>query len=89
VDIETVGDDAPELKTMILKHFEYTSSALAGRILKNWDNALSKFVKVIPKDYKRMMMAIDKAHKSGLVGEEALMAAFDANNRDLARVAGN
>jgi glutamate synthase (ferredoxin) len=74
---------------MIKKHFEYTGSKLAGRILADWDAELRKFIKVIPKDYKRMMLAIEKAHESGLEGEDALMAACDANNRDLARVAGN
>ena len=91
VGLETVadGDDAKELKAMIEKHLEYTGSRLAGRILADWDAELRKFLKVIPKDYKRMMTAIEKAHESGLEGEDALMAAFDANNRDLARVAGN
>jgi glutamate synthase (ferredoxin) len=91
VGLETVadGDDAKELKAMIEKHLEYTGSRLAGRILADWDAELRKFIKVIPKDYKRMMTAIEKAHESGLEGEDALMAAFDANNRDLARVAGN
>jgi hypothetical protein len=44
---------------------------------------------VMPRDYKRMIQAIDKATRDGLGGEMALMAAFEQNNRDLARVSGN
>ncbi len=47
------------------------------------------FVKVMPRDYKRMLAAIDKATEAGLAGEEALDAAFEANARDLSRVGGN
>ena len=89
VDIEPVGADADILKGMIENHLKYTGSALAKRILARWDEMLPKFVKIVPRDYWRMMCEIDKAHKAGLKGEEALMAAFEANNRDLVRVAGN
>jgi glutamate synthase (ferredoxin) len=48
-----------------------------------------KFVKVLPKDYKRVLMAMDRVIASGLSGDEAVMAAFEENARDLARVGGN
>ncbi len=43
----------------------------------------------MPNDYKRMMQAIKQAYKDGHEGDEALMIAFDANNRDVSRLAGN
>jgi glutamate synthase (ferredoxin) len=89
VDLEPVASDAELLRSMIENHVKYTGSALGARILARWDEMLPKFVKIVPRDYWRMMCEIDKAHKAGLKGEEALMAAFEANNRDLARVAGN
>jgi glutamate synthase (ferredoxin) len=46
-------------------------------------------VKIIPKDYKRMMEQIAKVQSQGLSGEQALMAAFEANMRELSRVGGN
>ena len=49
---------------------------------------LPKFVKVMPKDYKRMLQAIDRVRKAGLSGEEAIMAAFEENARDVARIGG-
>ena len=37
------------------KHNEYTESTVAETILKNWENASKKFVKVMPTDYKRVL----------------------------------
>jgi hypothetical protein len=46
-------------------------------VLDAWDDVLPKFVKVIPRDYKRMLAAIARADDQGLVGEEAIMVAFE------------
>ena len=81
--------DEAELLGMIRKHLEHTRSEVARRILENWSASLPRFVKVIPKDYKRMLEHINRAQQSGLSGDEALMAAFEENKRDLARVSGN
>lgn len=91
VQLEKIVDEeeVSELKDMIQKHYKYTGSTLAKRVLDSWDGMLSRFVKVIPNDYKRMLLAIKRVQKSGLSGEEALMAAFEENNRDLARISGN
>ncbi len=40
---------------------------------------MRKFVKVIPKDYKRMMKSIEEQKQAGLTDEEATMRAFEAN----------
>lgn len=68
-----------EVKTMITKHARYTGSALAEAVLADWDNKITQFVKVIPRDYKRMIEAIEEAYASGLTGDEALLAAFKKN----------
>jgi glutamate synthase (ferredoxin) len=70
-------DELNEVKEMIQKHVVYTGSPLGSKVLADWNNASQRFTKVIPKDYKRMLENIDKAHKAGLQGEEALMAAFE------------
>jgi glutamate synthase (ferredoxin) len=54
-----------------------------------WNDVSGKFVKVMPKDFRRMLNAIQQAEKEGLVGEEAVMMAFEANKNDVARVSGN
>jgi hypothetical protein len=47
-----------------------------------------KFVRVMPRDYQRVLQAIKRVMASGLTGEQALMAAFEENAKDLARVGG-
>jgi glutamate synthase domain-containing protein 3 len=78
-----------ELRGAIEKHHTYTRSETAGRILREWDAFLPKFVKVMPKDYQRMLACIDRAQAQGLTGDEAIMAAFEENARDTSRVGGN
>ena len=46
---------------------------------------MPKFVKVMPKDYKRVLQALKKVEDAGLSGDEAIMAAFEANAHDVAR----
>ncbi|WP_110926247.1 glutamate synthase large subunit [Bacillus massiliglaciei] len=72
-------EDINEVKEMIFRHLEYTDSAKAAYVLNNWDQAQRKFVKVIPKDYKRIMELIEQQRKAGLSDEEAAMAAFQVN----------
>lgn len=78
-----------EVRSMIEKHVKYTESDLGKQILNLWNEMAPKFVKVIPKDYKRVLQAIERVTKQGLSGEEAVMAAFEANARDVSRVGGN
>lgn len=68
-----------EIKSMIEKHVKHTGSPQGRKVLKDWESYSQRFTKVIPKDYKRMLENIDKAHKAGLSGQEALMAAFEDN----------
>lgn len=81
-------DEIAELHSLIARHTELTDSAAGRRILDGWEAALPNFARVIPKDYKRMMEQIRKVEQTGLTGEAALMAAFEANMRELARVGG-
>ena len=60
VDLEEVteAEEAIDLKTRIERHLEYTGSVAAKEILADWKNSLRKFVKVMPRDYKRAMAEI-------------------------------
>ncbi len=82
-------DEIAEVRSMIAKHVQYTNSELGRRVLEEWPAFVGRFVKIIPKDYKRMMEQIAKVKAQGLSGEEAMLAAFEANMRDLSRVGGN
>ena len=37
------------------RHLEYTGSTVAAGLLKDWPKAASKFVKVMPRDYRRVL----------------------------------
>ena len=91
VDLERIEntEEIAELRSMVQRHADYTNSALGWRVLIRWDELLPQFVKVMPKDYKRMLEAFARVHAAGLSGEEAIMAAFEMNKNDTARVSGN
>ncbi|HVW20943.1 MAG TPA: glutamate synthase large subunit [Opitutaceae bacterium] len=78
-----------EVRGMIERHLRYTQSERAKQVLADWDAMVPKFVKVMPKDYKRMLACIERAHGQGLSGDDAIMAAFEENAHDTARVGGN
>jgi glutamate synthase (ferredoxin) len=77
------------VRAMIENHLAYTKSSRAKQVLGAWDQMAPRFVKVIPKDYKRVLACLERAHGQGLTGDEAIMAAFEENARDLSRVGGN
>jgi glutamate synthase (ferredoxin) len=90
VGVEPLND--PEeiaiVKSMIERHRTYTKSVRAQDVLDAWDKYLPQFVKVIPKDYKRMLAGIKRAEEQGLTGDDAVMVAFEENSKDVARVGG-
>jgi glutamate synthase (NADPH/NADH) large chain len=49
------ADDIEELHALVKKHYLYTDSDVAKRLLDDWDLALTQFVKVMPTDYKRVL----------------------------------
>ena len=57
VDIEPFGDreDRDLVRDLLIQHAGYTGSTVAKEILGDWDRAVSKFVKVMPVDYRRVL----------------------------------
>ncbi len=82
-------DEIAAVKDMIWRHALHTGSRRAWKVLSNWAEMWPLFVKVLPRDYERMLLAIAQAELDGLSGEEAIMVAFESNKRDLARITGN
>jgi glutamate synthase domain-containing protein 2/glutamate synthase domain-containing protein 1/glutamate synthase domain-containing protein 3 len=82
-------EEIQEVRAMIQRHAEYTGSERARNILKLWDEMSPKFVKVMPRDYKRVIEATKRVKAAGLSGDEAVMAAFEENAHSLARAGGN
>ncbi|HEU5071329.1 MAG TPA: glutamate synthase large subunit [Verrucomicrobiae bacterium] len=90
VGLEKLDDeDIATLKAMVENHAINTKSARAANLLAGWDKFLPQFVKVMPKDYKRVLAAIKKAKAEGLTGDDALSRAFEENSMDKARVGGS
>jgi glutamate synthase (NADPH/NADH) large chain len=76
VDLEPVVDteDVETIKDLLARHIRFTQSPVAARLLVDWETAQEQFVKVIPKDYKRVLAAIKKAQETGMSADEAVMA---------------
>ena len=73
---------------LVKKHAEYTKSDRAWKVLALWEQMAPKFVKVYPNDYRRVIETQKRYKAQGLADEEAIMAAFEENAHDLARVGG-
>jgi glutamate synthase domain-containing protein 3 len=54
-------EDIDTVYGLLERHVQYTGSPVAAAILARWDAARAEFVKVIPRDYKRVLMAEAKA----------------------------
>ena len=88
VALETVDSAAEslELKALITQHFDATGSDVASDLLKDWDNSVKRFVKVMPIDYKRMQGYMNDVRSSGKFESEYDIAveAFDIHLNNIA-----
>jgi glutamate synthase (NADPH/NADH) large chain len=76
VDMETLDlDDADFLWAIIGEHAKETESPVAVRILADWATERQNFRKVMPRDYKRVLLAIEAAKAEGRNVDEAIMEA--------------
>ena len=75
VDLERLGEqDSQEVKALIDKHVVETGSDVGIRVLADWETAKLNFVKVMPRDYKRVLEAAAAAREAGTDEMEAIMA---------------
>jgi glutamate synthase (NADPH) large chain len=90
VDLEDLvdGEEIALVRGLVERHAALTGSALAGRLLADWTRTLGRLVRVMPRDYRRVLEATARMRSLGLPEAEAEMAAFEANERDLARAGG-
>jgi glutamate synthase domain-containing protein 3 len=91
VDVGALAEpeEIAAVRAMIERHLNYTKSIRARDVLAAWETMAPKFLRVMPRDYNRMLTSIARAHEQGLTGEDAIMEAFEENARDLSRVGGN
>jgi len=56
---DVLRHDAERLKILVERHKLHTGSAKAAQLLDDWDAALGKFIKIMPRDYKRALEALE------------------------------
>ncbi|MDX6434476.1 MAG: glutamate synthase large chain, partial [Streptosporangiaceae bacterium] len=72
---ELTDEDRFFLRSVVEKHQAETGSAVAGKLLAEWDIAADRFTKVMPQDYRRVLEAMAKAEAEGRDVNQAIMAA--------------
>jgi glutamate synthase (NADPH/NADH) large chain len=76
VDLDPLTDeDRAYLRDIVGRHHAETGSAVAAALLDDWDDAVARFGKVMPRDYKRVLAARAAAEAAGRDVDEAVMAA--------------
>ena len=57
VELSLIEDSATrkELHELIRKHYHYTGSHLAGKMLDNWDKQVDEFIQIVPIEYKKVL----------------------------------
>ena len=58
VDLEALSapEDIETVRALLRRHVRYTNSGRAVRLLADWQEESSRFVKIIPRDYKRVLV---------------------------------
>lgn len=85
VDLDKVEDDDDKmtLKMMIQQHQRHTNSQLAQEVLADFENLLPKFIKVFPRDYKRVLAAMKEEEVSKQAIERASEEADEMEEKEL------
>jgi glutamate synthase (NADPH/NADH) large chain len=79
VDIETLTDeDRQYLRELVERHSQETGSAVAARLLASWSVEISRFRKVMPSDYRRVLEVMNLAASQGLDEAETMKRVMEA-----------
>jgi glutamate synthase (NADPH/NADH) large chain len=74
VDILAIPDDQKDiLKAYVSSFHADTGSEIAFELLKDWSASLNRFSLVMPRDYARVLAAIERATKDGLPVDQYVM----------------
>jgi len=75
-DLESLTeDDGAFLHELLIRHEAETGSRVAAGLLADWPDAMARFGRVMPKDYKRVLAAARRAEEDGTDVSAAVMAA--------------
>jgi glutamate synthase (NADPH/NADH) large chain len=74
VDVLAVPDDQKDvLKDHISKYFAETGSEIAQALLKDWDKGVARISLIMPRDYARVLAAMERATREGLPVDALVM----------------
>jgi glutamate synthase (NADPH/NADH) large chain len=74
VDVLAVPDDQRELlKSHISSYYAETGSEIASALLKDWEKSLGRISLIMPRDYARVLAAMEKAVREGLPADALVM----------------
>jgi len=67
VDLERLdqSEEIALVRDLIRRHVEHTGSTYAAGILRDWIDVQPRFVKIMPRDYKRVLLAEARAQAEG------------------------
>ena len=78
VDVEPLdAEDILWVRALVERHGAETGSAVAARLLENWELERREFVKVMPRDFRRILEVTRRAEAEGRPVDEAVMEAAD------------
>jgi glutamate synthase (NADPH/NADH) large chain len=86
VNTGMVGIEAPDaadrewLRETVQQHYEETGSTVAAELLADWGSGLSRFSKIMPRDYKAVLAAKDAAERDGLSESATTAKMMEAAN---------
>jgi glutamate synthase (NADPH/NADH) large chain len=81
VGVESLdADDIQWLHDAVRRHQEETGSTVAERLLADWGTTLTRFGKVMPRDYKAVLAAKNAAEQAGLSESETTAKMMEAAN---------
>jgi glutamate synthase (NADPH/NADH) large chain len=72
--------DREFLRTTVQRHGEYTGSAVAKRLLAAWNVEVSRFRKVMPNDYKRVLAVMRESEAAGLTEDETMAKVMESSH---------
>ncbi|MFC5186293.1 glutamate synthase large subunit [Actinomadura harenae] len=76
VDLEALtAQDAEDVRVLVERHHAETGSGTAAALLTDWEAAATRFTKIMPRDYRRVLDAAEAARAEGRDVDEAIMAA--------------
>jgi len=72
------GDAADELQALVRRHVEETGSPVGEALLDDWPTAVRRFTEVMPRDFKKVLAAKEKAEDEGLSDDETATRMMEA-----------